>query len=361
MGMFFVPRALRNQRAKIPLLCAAFYAVSLLLSWATALRAVQTAGAVLSLAVLALGTGLAPGSVLTAMAKLSHAIKGSGAFAPPSRRLFNYHVVRPGLVVGRQPRSMRDVDELLRVHPRLYAVLTINEPWELFLPVLPSGSSGGGSDRRRADDDAAPTGAVARRSTKTKTDGGGGGRGVDVWGNREGATRETGAAAGDPSGDPWALRGIERMHLNVPDFQAPSRAQIQQAVKFIDDCVLRGGTVYVHCNGGKGRSATVAACYLLKHEGAWCGGGVGGGGDGGEHGKSGISEGEGSGSGSRSGGGSRSGWSASRIVGRVVADLKRARPCVSPGLVDYPFTSQSRAIRDYVRFLVSEDRRHFSQ
>jgi Dual specificity phosphatase, catalytic domain len=34
----------------------------------------------------------------------------------------------------------------------------------------------------------------------------------------------------------------------------------------IHDCIQRGGTVLIHCHMGSQRSATVAACYLMKYK-----------------------------------------------------------------------------------------------
>jgi hypothetical protein len=33
----------------------------------------------------------------------------------------------------------------------------------------------------------------------------------------------------------------------------------------IDEAILRGGTIYIHCWGGRGRTGTVVACWLIRH------------------------------------------------------------------------------------------------
>jgi len=54
--------------------------------------------------------------------------------------------------------------------------------------------------------------------------------------------------------------------LPTPDFFAPTHRDIVEAVTFMSNCVQQGTTVYVHCNGGKGRSAVCVICYLVyKH------------------------------------------------------------------------------------------------
>jgi atypical dual specificity phosphatase len=54
--------------------------------------------------------------------------------------------------------------------------------------------------------------------------------------------------------------------LPTPDYFAPSQRDIVEAVSFMNNCIGRGVSVYVHCNGGKGRSAVCVICYLIyKH------------------------------------------------------------------------------------------------
>ena len=48
------------------------------------------------------------------------------------------------------------------------------------------------------------------------------------------------------------------------DFQPPSLPCIQQGLDIIEQEKTSGQSVYVHCKAGKGRSAVVAACYLIK-------------------------------------------------------------------------------------------------
>lgn len=55
--------------------------------------------------------------------------------------------------------------------------------------------------------------------------------------------------------------------LATPDFFAPRRRDIVEAVTFIRNNIRQGISVYVHCNGGKGRSAVCIICYLILEHG----------------------------------------------------------------------------------------------
>ena len=56
---------------------------------------------------------------------------------------------------------------------------------------------------------------------------------------------------------------MTQLHLPTVDFTPPSLADVQSAVNFIDDHHRRGHAVYVHCKAGRGRSATIALCWLM--------------------------------------------------------------------------------------------------
>jgi atypical dual specificity phosphatase len=58
--------------------------------------------------------------------------------------------------------------------------------------------------------------------------------------------------------------GIEQLHLPIIDFVSPSLDDVRAAVAFIHAQIARGRKVYVHCKAGRGRSATVALCYLIS-------------------------------------------------------------------------------------------------
>lgn len=57
--------------------------------------------------------------------------------------------------------------------------------------------------------------------------------------------------------------GIEVVHIPVADFTPPAREQIDRFVTLVADTKTRGGATVVHCAGGKGRTGTMAAAYLV--------------------------------------------------------------------------------------------------
>jgi hypothetical protein len=60
------------------------------------------------------------------------------------------------------------------------------------------------------------------------------------------------------------LVGQRYLTLPVLDAEAPTAAQLDEAVRWLDE-VLPAGPVLVHCALGHGRSATVVAAWLLAH------------------------------------------------------------------------------------------------
>lgn len=52
----------------------------------------------------------------------------------------------------------------------------------------------------------------------------------------------------------------------IQDVSVPDRTeQMVQILDLIDEELCRGGTVYVHCWGGVGRTGTVVGCWLMRH------------------------------------------------------------------------------------------------
>jgi atypical dual specificity phosphatase len=68
------------------------------------------------------------------------------------------------------------------------------------------------------------------------------------------------------SHDPAVLAqlGLTEVHLPVRDFTPPATGQISQGVEAIRRARDADHAVLVHCTGGKGRSGTLAACYLVS-------------------------------------------------------------------------------------------------
>ncbi len=57
---------------------------------------------------------------------------------------------------------------------------------------------------------------------------------------------------------------MEQMWMPTIDFTHPSYQDVCRAVEFIDKNVMAEKSVYIHCKAGRGRSATVAICWLMK-------------------------------------------------------------------------------------------------
>lgn len=57
---------------------------------------------------------------------------------------------------------------------------------------------------------------------------------------------------------------IDYLRLPVVDFTSPDINTVRKGVAFIDDCIRKNKKVYVYCKAGRGRSATVVLCWLMK-------------------------------------------------------------------------------------------------
>lgn len=51
----------------------------------------------------------------------------------------------------------------------------------------------------------------------------------------------------------------------IADFGTPSVGQARVILDAVDRNLDQGGTVYVHCLGGLGRTGTVVGCWLIRH------------------------------------------------------------------------------------------------
>ncbi len=60
--------------------------------------------------------------------------------------------------------------------------------------------------------------------------------------------------------------GIKQVQLLSPDFETLPLELVERGVQFIHDNLANGKNVYVHCKAGRGRSALVVMCYLIKHQ-----------------------------------------------------------------------------------------------
>ena len=64
----------------------------------------------------------------------------------------------------------------------------------------------------------------------------------------------------------YARLGIEHFWIPTVDYTHPELDDICRAVDFIDRYAQAGESVYLHCKAGRGRSATVAMCWLIKSQ-----------------------------------------------------------------------------------------------
>jgi atypical dual specificity phosphatase len=59
-------------------------------------------------------------------------------------------------------------------------------------------------------------------------------------------------------------KGLRVITLPAPDYGAPTLQQIVAGVEFMAKQIGQGRPVYVHCNGGKGRSTVIVLAYLMS-------------------------------------------------------------------------------------------------
>lgn len=213
--------------------------------------------------------GVLPTPFLSLFALANHALRKKAKFAPKKKRTFNFNEIVKGLFVGTQPRGEADLSTL-RKKAGVTAVVSLNEEYELYVP---------------SDHHAFTTVTAAEFSKNPE------------------------AFVGSASD--WKF---PRLHIPVPDYQGPSTEMLKTAVKFINMQLQKGQKVFVHCNGGKGRSVAVAVAYLLAKNAA----------DQEKGGKLKYED--------------------------VVAQVKERREQTSNSLLRYPYNSQSRNLRAFEEY-----------
>ena len=68
--------------------------------------------------------------------------------------------------------------------------------------------------------------------------------------------------------EPYAHLAAPAKHLRFPirDMTTPASPEVAAAaLDAIDEAIAGGGTAYVHCLGGIGRTGTIVGCWLVRH------------------------------------------------------------------------------------------------
>jgi protein-tyrosine phosphatase len=65
----------------------------------------------------------------------------------------------------------------------------------------------------------------------------------------------------------FGKEGIAQTQITAQDFGTLSLEKVEQGVEYIHSKLATGESVYVHCKAGRGRSALVIMCYLIKYQG----------------------------------------------------------------------------------------------
>jgi len=63
----------------------------------------------------------------------------------------------------------------------------------------------------------------------------------------------------------WEEKGVEFMQIESEDFLPPSLENIDRGVEFVHVHIQQAHKTYVHCKAGRGRSAIIVICYLMKY------------------------------------------------------------------------------------------------
>lgn len=64
----------------------------------------------------------------------------------------------------------------------------------------------------------------------------------------------------------WNEQGVVFQRFSCSDMEAMDLLQLEEAVAWIHSHILEKKKVYLHCKAGRGRSATLAVCYLMRFQ-----------------------------------------------------------------------------------------------
>ncbi|GAB4501583.1 MAG: protein-tyrosine phosphatase family protein [Anaerolineales bacterium] len=60
-------------------------------------------------------------------------------------------------------------------------------------------------------------------------------------------------------------REISYRRFAIGDYGLPSREQMRATLNALDEALAAGRKIYLHCQGGIGRTGTTVGCYLAQH------------------------------------------------------------------------------------------------
>ena len=69
----------------------------------------------------------------------------------------------------------------------------------------------------------------------------------------------------EPLDDEW-VKEVKYLHIMSNDLSVPEFVDLGSAVDFIHRRIANNEPVMVHCLAGLGRTGTLLACYLIKHQ-----------------------------------------------------------------------------------------------